>query len=87
MYGIRGINGIVEFVQVPVGDSLSTITIKLHELGVNPTRTMSASLDPETKKIRWKMDGQMLDGPAIVSMCQKFFIDFIEQTNAEDTDK
>jgi hypothetical protein len=84
MYGIRGVNGIVEFVQVPVGDSLSSFSIKLHEMGVTPTKSMTAEIDPDTRKIRWKMDGVPLDGPQIVSMCQKFFVDFIEQTNIEE---
>ncbi len=83
MYGIRGMNGTVEFVQVPVGEGLGTISIKLHEMGVSPTRTLLAEIDAESRKIRWKADGVTLDGPAIVSMCQRFFIDFIEQTNIE----
>lgn len=84
MYGVRGMNGTVEFVQVPVGESLSSFSIKLHELGVTPSKSMVAEIDPDTRKIRWRMDGQPLDGPAIVSMCQRFFIDFIEQTNIEE---
>lgn len=84
MYGVRGMNGIVEFIQIPVGDGMSGFTIKLHEMGVTPTRSLNAEIDPESRKIRWVVEGHTLDGPSIVSMCQKFFVDFIEQTNIEE---
>lgn len=80
LYGIRGINGIVEFIQMPVGDN-SALSLKLHELGVTALRTLQAQVDPETRKIRWTMDGAPMDGPGIVTLCQKFFIDLIEKTN------
>lgn len=87
LYGIRGVNGTVEFIQMPVGDS-SALQLRLHELGVSPMRQMMAEVDPETRKIRWMMDGAPLDGPAIVSLCQKFFVDLIEKTNVvDDQDK
>jgi hypothetical protein len=71
---------------MPVGDA-SALNIKLHELGVSPTYKMEASVENATKKVRWLMDGVPLDGPSIVSLCQKFFVDFIETTNVkEDTD-
>lgn len=82
MYGIRGMNGLVEFVQVPVGEGI-TLNVKLHEMGVTATKSLVAQLEFETRKIRWLMEGQVLDGPAIVSQCQKFFVDLIEQTNLE----
>jgi hypothetical protein len=85
LYGIRGMNGVVEFVQVPVGD-IGGLSIKLHEMGVTPARSLNAEIDPESRKIRWKTDNTPLDGPTIVSMCQKFFVDFIEQTNIEEKD-
>ena len=81
MYGIRGMNGEVEFVQVPVGDV--TYNVKLHELPISANKRLKAEIEPETKKIRWLLEGYAMDGPAIVSLCQKFFIDLIEQTNAE----
>jgi hypothetical protein len=81
MYGIRGINGVVEFVTIPVGDT--TYNIKLHEMSVPAVKEMHAELEPDTRKIRWVTKGSPLDGPAIVSMCQKFFIELIERTNSE----
>lgn len=80
LYGIRGMNGAVEFLQMPVEDG-TALNLKLHEIGLTPSRRMVAQLEAETKKIRWIMDGQAMDGPAIVSLCQKFFVDLIERTN------
>jgi hypothetical protein len=86
LYGVRGVNGAIEFIQMPVGDS-SALNLKLHELGVGATYRMEASVENATKKVRWLMDGAPLDGPAIVSLCQKFFVDLIQRTNVEeDTD-
>lgn len=83
MYGIRGENGSVEFIHMPVGDS-SALTMRLNELGITPLRKMDAVIDYESKKVRWVMDGTPMDGPSIVSLCQKFFIDLIERTNIVD---
>jgi hypothetical protein len=85
LYGIRGMNGVVEFIQMPVGDS-SALALKLHELGVSPMEKMEAQVEGDTKKVRWIHRGAPIDGPAIIALCQKFFVDLIEKTNnvAED---
>jgi hypothetical protein len=82
MYGVKGVNGLVEFIRVPVSDTL-TVSIKLHELQVPAIHTLQAELDPESNKVRWMHDNQPVDGPAIISLCRKFFVDLIERTNAE----
>jgi len=81
MYGIRGMNGIVDFIQMPMGEFI-TGSVKLHELGLTPSKQLIADMDPATRKTRWMLDGYPMDGPAIVSLCQKFFIDLIQTTNA-----
>lgn len=80
MYGIRGMNGVVEFIQMPVGDS-SALALKLHELGLNPLERLEAEIDQDTKKIRWMHRGAPIDGPSIIALCQKFFVNLIETTN------
>ena len=87
MYGIRGVNGVVEFIEVPVGDISSAMSIRLHEMGVTPSRQLLAELDGDSKKIRWSMGGIPMDGPAIISLCQKFFIELIQQTNETESDR
>lgn len=87
LYGIRGVNGVIDFIQMPVGDN-SALSLKLHELGVTALRTLRAEVDAESRKVRWTMDGAAMDGPAIISLCQKFFIDLIEKTTTfEESDK
>lgn len=80
LYGIRGINGAVEFIQMPVGD-VSALNLKLHELGVSATERLEAEVDKETRKIRWLLNGNPVDGPTIIALCQRFFVDLIEKTN------
>lgn len=86
MYGIRGVNGLIEFISMPVGDN-SALSMRLHELGVSPLEKLEADLEPETKKVRWIHRGNYVDGPAIISLCQKFFVDMIETTNKVDQTK
>ena len=83
LFGIRGMNGTVEFLQLPVGDTLNMATVKLHEMPIAANKSLIAELEPETQKIRWLQNGNPVDGAAIVSLCQQFFIDLIEQTNSE----
>jgi hypothetical protein len=83
MFGIRGENGLVEFVQVPISTDSIIVNLRLNEMALNARRSMIAELEPESQKVRWMLDGQAIDGPAIVSCCQKFFIELIELTNAD----
>lgn len=83
LFGIRGVNGTIEFLELPVGDTLNAATIKLHELPVSATKRLNAEIEPESQKIYWLLEGTPVDGAAIVSICQKFFIDLIEHTNSE----
>jgi hypothetical protein len=86
MYGIRGVNGVVEFIQMPVGDT-SALNLKMHELGVSATERLEAEVDRESKKIRWNLNGNPVDGPTIIALCQRFFVDLIEKTNALEPEK
>ncbi len=83
LFGIRGMNGLVEFIELPVGDTLNVATIKLHEMPISANQRLVAELEPESQKIYWLLDGQPVDGAVIVSLCQKFFINLIEQTSSE----
>ena len=81
MYGIRGMNGVVEFVELPITDVSSALGIKLDELGMQASKTMVASLDAQTGKVGWSHNSRVLDGPAIISLCQQYFSEFIAKTN------
>lgn len=83
MYGIRGVNGSVEFVEFPVTDGSGSLTIKLDELGIEPSRRFVADMDRETRKVTWKMGASVLDGPLIISLCQQYFSEFIGRTNEQ----
>ncbi len=83
MYGIRGVNGVVDFVEFPVTDGSGSLTLRLDELGVEPSRKFIAEMEREGRKVTWKMDGCVLDGPMIISVCQHYFSEFIGRTNEQ----
>lgn len=86
LYGVRGVNGTVEFIQMPC-DGPSALNLRLHEIGVTANAVIQADVDFETRKVRWFKDGVSLDGPAIIALCQKFFVDLIERTNVPEDKK
>jgi hypothetical protein len=81
MYAIRGINGLVEFLEMPITEGSSNISIKIDELGVSPSKTFAAELETKSDQVVWNMKGQTLDGPLIITECQTYFCDFIVKTN------
>lgn len=83
LFGIRGMNGAIEFVEIPITETTTSITLKLDELGVSPSRRWEARIDQTTKGIAWYEDFQALDGARIQSECLAYFGRFLEQTNAE----
>ena len=80
MYGIRGMNGLVEFVEMPISEGSGIIAIKLDELGITASKTFVADLDLNSNEVIWKMDERPLNGPLIVSQCQQYFSDFIAKS-------
>lgn len=78
-YGIRGINGLVEFVEFPTaGGSLG---FRLDEVNVNPSRKLTAELDPSKQQIIWRYRDDILDGRGIGNLCKEYFREFIERSN------
>src|SRR5262249_15872092 len=79
MYAIRGMNGLVEFLEMPVTEG-TNIAIKIDELGVSPSKSLQANLDGKSDQVVWSMNGQSLDGPQIITECQRYFCDFIAKS-------
>lgn len=80
MYGIRGFNGTVEFVEFPVTEGAGSLNIKLDELGLSPSYRLVGKVDSTTKNVTWSLDDTLMDGTKIISLCQHYFSDFIERT-------
>lgn len=86
MFGIRGINGIVEFVEFPVTEGAASLAMRLDELGVDSNYKLIArveidALDPQKKQVIWTLKDELMDGPKLISLCQHYFSDFAKRTN------
>jgi hypothetical protein len=86
MYGIRGINGIVDFCEFPVTEGASSLTMKLDELGLEASYQLIAKVqgDPQDvskKTVVWTYNDEIMDGPKLISLCQHYFSEFITRTN------
>lgn len=85
LFGVKGINGIIEFIEIPVTEGAAAMTYRLDEMGLAATKTLVATIDPDTDKPVWSLDGHTLDAPAIYSLCEWYFRDFIERTGPSQT--
>lgn len=85
LFGVKGINGIIEFIELPVTEGAASINYRLEEMGLVATKTLVATIDPDTDKPVWSLDGHALDAPAIYSLCEWYFRDFIERTSPSQT--
>jgi hypothetical protein len=83
MFGVRGINGLIDFVEFPVTEGAGALNMKLDELGIEGVYKLKASLDRENKQVLWTMHEQLLDGPKLILLCQDFFSTFIQRTNVQ----
>ncbi len=83
MFGVRGINGIVDFVEFPVTEGASALNMKLDELGIEGMYKLKGFLDRDNKQVLWTMHEQLLDGPKLILLCQEFFSNFIKRTNVQ----
>ncbi|MBY0357639.1 MAG: hypothetical protein K2W82_06525 [Candidatus Obscuribacterales bacterium] len=82
LYGIRGINGIVEFVQLPVTEGAGALAFKLDELGLDSRYKLEAKIDSSgNKNVLWRLNEEVMDGSKIEALCQHYFSDFIKATN------
>jgi hypothetical protein len=78
--GFRGVNGAVEFVELPGVSDGGSMDFKFDEASVAPSRRLVARQDPTSKQIVWLEDDRQLDGQAIVALCKDCFRSFIEKT-------
>lgn len=86
MFGIRGINGIIDFVELPVTEGAAALSMKLDELGIDSVYKLVAKVepdrtDPQKKQVVWTLKDEVMDGPRLGQLCQHFFSDFITRTN------
>lgn len=80
-YAIRGHNGVVEFLELPSGTGGSVLNFNIFEAAIAPNRKLVATFDQASKQVVWKDNGQIVDGPKIISICQEYFVDFVQKTN------
>lgn len=80
-HAIRGQNGIVEFLELPSGTGGSSLHYNIDEAAIAPIRKLVASFDGGSQQVVWKDNGQIIDGPKIISICQEHFVNFIQKTN------
>jgi len=86
MYGVRGINGVVEFVELPVTEGASSLNMKLDELGLDSSIKLVASIegdpmDMRKKQVIWTLRDEIMDGPKLITVCQNYFTEFVKRTN------
>ena len=87
MYGIRGINGTVEFVDsIQVSDVSSALTMRLDEMSVTVAYKLVAKvesdpLDISKRTVVWTMNDEVMDGPKLINLCQHYFREFVKRTN------
>lgn len=84
MFGIRGSNGLVEFIEFPVTDGAGSLSLKLDELGADGVYTLNAKIETEDgqkKQVVWTYKDEVMDGPKLISLCQHYFGDFVKRTN------
>jgi hypothetical protein len=81
LFGIRGINGVIEFVEFPITEGSGGYNIKMDELGVSPSKRLAAYLNKADNKVEWYLDEKKLAGPEIIDICKQYFSDFISRTH------
>lgn len=86
MYGVRGINGVVEFVELPVTEGAGSLNMKLDEIGCESKTKLLAKvegdpMDVKKKQVVWTLNDEIMDGPKLIGLCQNYFSDFVKRTN------
>ncbi len=87
MYGMRGVNGVVEFVDsVQVSDVNSAMTLRLDEMSVSVAYKLVAKVegnpaDLSSKSVVWTLNDEVMDGPKLINLCQHYFSEFVKRTN------
>jgi hypothetical protein len=80
-YAVRGHNGVVEFLELPTGTGGASLHYNIFEAAIAPNRKLVATFDQASRQVVWKENGQIVDGPRIISICQEYFVDFVQKTN------
>jgi hypothetical protein len=87
MYGVRGMNGEIEFVDaVAVTDVSSAMNMRLDEMSVSAVYKLVAKVEPDfgeesEKTVLWTLDDVTMDGPRLIDLCRQYFCWFIKRTD------
>ncbi len=80
-FGVRGVNGAVEFLELPSKMGGGGLEFRFEEAGTTPSHKLVAVLDKPTQQILWMYNERIMDGEAIISLCREYFMVFIQRTN------
>lgn len=80
-FGVRGVNGLVEFIELPSKLGAGGLDFRFEDAGATPSHKLTAVLDKPTQQILWMYDERIMDGEAIISLCREYFMTFIQTTN------
>ena len=78
-FGIRGLTGLVEFLEMPTGDS--SLSTNIDEVGMAPSRKLEGEYDEASDKVVWTHNGTRVNKDQIVALCREYLKEFIERTN------
>ncbi|MBI4534409.1 MAG: hypothetical protein HY711_10740 [Candidatus Melainabacteria bacterium] len=80
-FGVRGSNGLVEFLELPGRSGGWMLGYRMDEAAVSPSHVLAARFDEFSQHIVWLRDSHVMDGRDIIVLCQDYFKEFIERTN------
>jgi hypothetical protein len=78
-FGIRGLTGLVEFLEMPTGDS--SLSVNIDEVGMPPSRKLQAQYDSASDKVVWTHNGSRVNADQLLALCREYIKEFIERTN------
>lgn len=80
-FGVRGVKGEVEFLELPSKLGGGGLDFRFDEAGASPSHKLVAKLDKPTQQILWMHNERIMDGESIISLCREYFMTFIQRTN------
>jgi hypothetical protein len=78
-FGIRGLSGAVEFIEMPTSDS--SLSVNIDEVGIPPSRRLDGEYDTNSDKVVWKYQNQRVNADQLLAICREYIQEFIERTN------
>jgi hypothetical protein len=78
-FGVRGLSGVVEFIEMPTSDS--SLSVNIDEVGIPASRKLQAEWDQANEKVVWKYEGSRVNADQLLAICREYIKEFIERTN------